>query len=71
MGCEIDDVWSEPVEEDPRLRSRREAVAAQARQRRLRRIGAGLIVLGSIILLGALGGLVVPFFLWLFETWFG
>jgi hypothetical protein len=72
MGCEIEDVWSDPgPAEDPRIRARREAVLAQARQTRLRRVAFGLTILGAIVLLGTLGGLAGTFFLWLFGAWFG
>jgi hypothetical protein len=70
MSCELEDVWSEPVEENPRLRARREAVAAEARRLRLRWITAGLIVLGAIVLLGTMGGLAGSLYVYLFGTWF-
>jgi hypothetical protein len=70
MGCEIEDVWSEP-EEHPRFRARREEVVSTARRMRLRKVGLGLMLLGSIVVLGSLGGLAGTFFLWLFGAWFG
>lgn len=70
MGCELEDVWSEPGE-DPRFRARREAVAARSRRITMRHVGIGLMVLGSIVLLGTLGGLAATFIAWLFGAWFG
>jgi hypothetical protein len=70
MGCEIEDVWSEP-EEHPRLRARREQVVSASRRMRLRKVGLGLMLLGAIVVLGSAGGLVGTFVFWLFGAWFG
>lgn len=67
MAREMRAVWPEP-EEDPRLRARRESVAEQARKSRLRMVGIGLLMLGSIVLLGTLGGLAGTFIAWLFGV---